>query len=243
MSPHQSCINQLSCHFRDFESKANHLGDSGGTPVKTRRHSWRQQIFLRVATPQKGCDSPGRFEGKAHPHRRTAGSGTSSACDKGTSVDEELKWDFQPQSSPGFKAPWGRSSNDNTSRYFRRIPSSTETPRRTRQLAAPCVKNATSASCCDHSPPCPCGRRGAQPDTPTLLPFSPCSQACLCPSLQSNCRLSCHLSAVLEMPRSRCSGHTCALGAGGCGHSVWCQGRTGLCPLVFSVPLKKQRIC
>ncbi|XP_035149789.1 TBC1 domain family member 1 isoform X3 [Callithrix jacchus] len=47
---------------RDFESKANHLGDSGGTPVKTRRHSWRQQIFLRVATPQKACDSPSRYE-------------------------------------------------------------------------------------------------------------------------------------------------------------------------------------
>ncbi|PNJ30762.1 TBC1D1 isoform 8, partial [Pongo abelii] len=47
---------------RDFESKANHLGDSGGTPVKTRRHSWRQQIFLRVATPQKVCDSSSRYE-------------------------------------------------------------------------------------------------------------------------------------------------------------------------------------
>ncbi|ELV10445.1 TBC1 domain family member 1 [Tupaia chinensis] len=49
---------------RDFESKAHHVGDSGGTgtPVKTRRHSWRQQIFLRVATPQKSCDSPRRYE-------------------------------------------------------------------------------------------------------------------------------------------------------------------------------------
>ncbi|KAM4811937.1 TBC1 domain family member 1 isoform 4-T4 [Urocitellus parryii] len=47
---------------KDLESKANHVGDSGGTPVKTRRHSWRQQIFLRVATPQKACDSPGRYE-------------------------------------------------------------------------------------------------------------------------------------------------------------------------------------
>ncbi|XP_031991979.1 TBC1 domain family member 1 isoform X4 [Hylobates moloch] len=47
---------------KDFESKANHLGDSGGTPVKTRRHSWRQQIFLRVATPQKACDSSSRYE-------------------------------------------------------------------------------------------------------------------------------------------------------------------------------------
>nr|XP_034364779.1 TBC1 domain family member 1 isoform X2 [Arvicanthis niloticus] len=47
---------------RDFESKANHLGDTDGTPMKTRRHSWRQQIFLRVATPQKACDSPSRYE-------------------------------------------------------------------------------------------------------------------------------------------------------------------------------------
>ncbi|XP_021573165.1 TBC1 domain family member 1 isoform X2 [Carlito syrichta] len=47
---------------RNFESKVNHLGNSGETPVKTRRHSWRQQIFLRVATPQKACDSPSRYE-------------------------------------------------------------------------------------------------------------------------------------------------------------------------------------
>ncbi|XP_075400557.1 TBC1 domain family member 1 isoform X2 [Tenrec ecaudatus] len=47
---------------RDFEPKANHPADAGGTPGKTRRHSWRQQIFLRVATPQKTCDSPSRYE-------------------------------------------------------------------------------------------------------------------------------------------------------------------------------------
>ncbi|XP_051021221.1 TBC1 domain family member 1 isoform X2 [Acomys russatus] len=47
---------------KDFESKENHLGDTDGTPMKTRRHSWRQQIFLRVATPQKACDSPSRYE-------------------------------------------------------------------------------------------------------------------------------------------------------------------------------------
>ncbi|XP_065763664.1 TBC1 domain family member 1 isoform X7 [Muntiacus reevesi] len=47
---------------RDFESKADHISDASGTPVKTRRHSWRQQIFLRVATPQKACDSPKRYE-------------------------------------------------------------------------------------------------------------------------------------------------------------------------------------
>ncbi|XP_012864483.1 PREDICTED: TBC1 domain family member 1 isoform X4 [Dipodomys ordii] len=48
--------------LRDYESKANHFGDSDTTPVKTRRHSWRQQIFLRVATPQKACDSPSRYD-------------------------------------------------------------------------------------------------------------------------------------------------------------------------------------
>nr|XP_036858523.1 TBC1 domain family member 1 isoform X6 [Manis javanica] len=47
---------------KDFDSKAHHLGDASATPVKTRRHSWRQQIFLRVATPQKACDSSGRYE-------------------------------------------------------------------------------------------------------------------------------------------------------------------------------------
>ncbi|KAM5287502.1 TBC1 domain family member 1 isoform 2-T2 [Hipposideros larvatus] len=54
---------------RDFESNANHLGDTIGTSVKTRRHSWRQQIFLRVATPQKACDSPSRYEGPSCLHR------------------------------------------------------------------------------------------------------------------------------------------------------------------------------
>ncbi|XP_040480803.1 TBC1 domain family member 1 isoform X6 [Ursus maritimus] len=52
---------------KDFDSKANHLGDASRTPVKTRRHSWRQQIFLRVATPQKACDAPSRYEGTVRP--------------------------------------------------------------------------------------------------------------------------------------------------------------------------------
>ncbi|ELK33591.1 TBC1 domain family member 1 [Myotis davidii] len=47
---------------RDVDAKAHHLDDPSGTPVKTRRHSWRQQIFLRVATPQKASDSPSRYE-------------------------------------------------------------------------------------------------------------------------------------------------------------------------------------
>uniref|UniRef100_A0A673G3S0 TBC1 domain family member 4 n=1 Tax=Sinocyclocheilus rhinocerous TaxID=307959 RepID=A0A673G3S0_9TELE len=43
-SPHQSNDGLLS---------VNHCG----SPLCSRRHSWRQQIFLRVATPQKGSDS------------------------------------------------------------------------------------------------------------------------------------------------------------------------------------------
>ncbi|XP_055981526.1 TBC1 domain family member 1 isoform X3 [Sorex fumeus] len=55
-----------TCDFmhpkRDFDSKSSHPGDASGTPVRTRRPSWRQQIFLRVATPQKASESPGRYE-------------------------------------------------------------------------------------------------------------------------------------------------------------------------------------
>uniref|UniRef100_A0A7N4Q1U7 TBC1 domain family member 1 n=1 Tax=Sarcophilus harrisii TaxID=9305 RepID=A0A7N4Q1U7_SARHA len=47
---------------KDYESKTQHHDGSSESPLKTRRHSWRQQIFLRVATPQKGCDSPSRYE-------------------------------------------------------------------------------------------------------------------------------------------------------------------------------------
>ncbi|XP_026503781.1 TBC1 domain family member 1 isoform X7 [Terrapene carolina triunguis] len=46
----------------DYESKQSQLDVGNDTPVRTRRHSWRQQIFLRVATPQKGCDSPSRHD-------------------------------------------------------------------------------------------------------------------------------------------------------------------------------------
>ncbi|XP_058862456.1 TBC1 domain family member 1-like isoform X3 [Acipenser ruthenus] len=46
--------------------KKRHRSSPGGndcdSPVRSRRHSWRQQIFLRVATPQKGCDLPSRYE-------------------------------------------------------------------------------------------------------------------------------------------------------------------------------------
>ncbi|KAF7248320.1 TBC1 domain family member 1 [Varanus komodoensis] len=42
----------------DYKPKSREVNSVHESPVRTRRHSWRQQIFLRVATPQKGCDSP-----------------------------------------------------------------------------------------------------------------------------------------------------------------------------------------
>ncbi|KAM9661011.1 TBC1 domain family member 1 isoform 5-T7 [Morphnus guianensis] len=46
----------------DYESKHSQQAIGADSPVRTRRHSWRQQIFLRVATPQKACDSPSRYD-------------------------------------------------------------------------------------------------------------------------------------------------------------------------------------
>ncbi|KAM5340113.1 TBC1 domain family member 1 isoform 2-T3 [Glossophaga mutica] len=78
---------------RDFESKANHLGDTNGTPVKTRRHSWRQQIFLRVATPQKASDSPSRYEDYSELGELPPRSPLEAVCEDGPfgPVPEEKK--------------------------------------------------------------------------------------------------------------------------------------------------------
>ncbi|XP_056345735.1 TBC1 domain family member 1 isoform X9 [Oenanthe melanoleuca] len=54
-----------SGHFAqksDYDSKHGQQALDADSPVRTRRHSWRQQIFLRVATPQKACDSPSRYD-------------------------------------------------------------------------------------------------------------------------------------------------------------------------------------
>ncbi|XP_039082972.1 TBC1 domain family member 1 isoform X2 [Hyaena hyaena] len=78
---------------KDLDSKANHLGDASGTPVKTRRHSWRQQIFLRVATPQKACDSPSRYEDYSELGELPPRSPLEPVCEDGPvgPVSEERK--------------------------------------------------------------------------------------------------------------------------------------------------------
>lgn len=78
---------------KDFESEANPLGDASGTPVKTRRHSWRQQIFLRVATPQKASDSPSRYEDYSELGELPPRSPLEAVCEDGPfgPVPEEKK--------------------------------------------------------------------------------------------------------------------------------------------------------
>ncbi|XP_075424079.1 TBC1 domain family member 1 isoform X7 [Ascaphus truei] len=62
---HHSVSTETPHKRNDFECKSSHSDVGNDSPVRTRRHSWRQQIFLRVATPQKGCDSPNRYEDRS----------------------------------------------------------------------------------------------------------------------------------------------------------------------------------
>ncbi|XP_039203442.1 TBC1 domain family member 1 isoform X4 [Crotalus tigris] len=59
---YHSMTTETPDHQKDNKSKPKEADLIPETPVKARRHSWRQQIFLRVATPQKGCDSSGWHE-------------------------------------------------------------------------------------------------------------------------------------------------------------------------------------
>uniref|UniRef100_A0A8C8ZHP0 TBC1 domain family member 1 n=1 Tax=Prolemur simus TaxID=1328070 RepID=A0A8C8ZHP0_PROSS len=90
---YHSVSTEMPHEQKDFESKANHLGDCGGTPVKARRHSWRQQIFLRVATPQKACDSPSRYEDYSELGELPPRSPLEPVCEDGPfgPVPEEKK--------------------------------------------------------------------------------------------------------------------------------------------------------
>ncbi|XP_070613195.1 TBC1 domain family member 1 isoform X1 [Erythrolamprus reginae] len=54
---YHSMTTETTNQQKDNKSKSSEADLVPETPVKARRHSWRQQIFLRVATPQKGCES------------------------------------------------------------------------------------------------------------------------------------------------------------------------------------------
>ncbi|XP_040412688.1 TBC1 domain family member 1 isoform X11 [Cygnus olor] len=81
-------------HMRnDYESKHSQQAVGADSPVRTRRHSWRQQIFLRVATPQKACDSPSRYDDYSELGELPPRSPLEPVCEDGPfgPVKEERK--------------------------------------------------------------------------------------------------------------------------------------------------------
>nr|XP_032631127.1 TBC1 domain family member 1 isoform X2 [Chelonoidis abingdonii] len=78
----------------DYESKQSQLDVGNDTPIRTRRHSWRQQIFLRVATPQKGCDSPSQHDDYSELGDLPPRSPLEPVCEDGPfgPVKEDRKW-------------------------------------------------------------------------------------------------------------------------------------------------------
>ncbi|XP_032041996.1 TBC1 domain family member 1 isoform X3 [Aythya fuligula] len=81
-------------HMRnDYESQHSQQAVGADSPVRTRRHSWRQQIFLRVATPQKACDSPGRYDDYSELGELPPRSPLEPVCEDGPfgPVNEERK--------------------------------------------------------------------------------------------------------------------------------------------------------
>ncbi|XP_010286332.1 PREDICTED: TBC1 domain family member 1, partial [Phaethon lepturus] len=77
----------------DYESKHSQQAIGVDSPVRTRRHSWRQQIFLRVATPQKACDSPSRYDDYSELGELPPRSPLEPVCEDGPfgPVKEERK--------------------------------------------------------------------------------------------------------------------------------------------------------
>ncbi|XP_068799308.1 TBC1 domain family member 1 isoform X11 [Struthio camelus] len=77
----------------DYESKHSQQAVGADSPVRTRRHSWRQQIFLRVATPQKACDSPSRYDDYSELGELPPRSPLEPVCEDGPfgPVKEERK--------------------------------------------------------------------------------------------------------------------------------------------------------
>ncbi|XP_063191147.1 TBC1 domain family member 1 isoform X1 [Chroicocephalus ridibundus] len=77
----------------DYESKHSQQAIGADSPVRTRRHSWRQQIFLRVATPQKACDSPSRYDDYSELGELPPRSPLEPVCEDGPfgPVKEERK--------------------------------------------------------------------------------------------------------------------------------------------------------
>ncbi|XP_078072041.1 TBC1 domain family member 1 isoform X6 [Mustelus asterias] len=64
----------------DYESRPSPGRGNNGSLVRIRRQSWRQQIFLRVASPQKGCESPCRHDDHSDAGEVTSRAPLSTTC-------------------------------------------------------------------------------------------------------------------------------------------------------------------
>ncbi|XP_068134550.1 TBC1 domain family member 1 isoform X9 [Hyperolius riggenbachi] len=80
---HHSVSTETPHKRNDFDCTAVTSDAGTSSPVRTRRHSWRQQIFLRVATPQKGCDSPNRFDERSELGDLPPRSPLQPVCENG----------------------------------------------------------------------------------------------------------------------------------------------------------------
>uniref|UniRef100_W5N5G9 TBC1 domain family member 4 n=1 Tax=Lepisosteus oculatus TaxID=7918 RepID=W5N5G9_LEPOC len=76
---HHSVGTETPHQRNDLDIRSSPGRDGSDSPMRIRRHSWRQQIFLRVATPQKSCDSSGRYDDRSDageaPPRAALGPG------------------------------------------------------------------------------------------------------------------------------------------------------------------------
>ncbi|XP_058049903.1 TBC1 domain family member 1 isoform X4 [Ahaetulla prasina] len=91
---YHSMTTETANQQKDNKSKSNEPDLAPETPVKARRHSWRQQIFLRVATPQKGCDSSSWHEDYSELGELTPRSPLQPVCEDGpfgTTKEERKK--------------------------------------------------------------------------------------------------------------------------------------------------------
>ncbi|XP_038647353.1 TBC1 domain family member 1 isoform X3 [Scyliorhinus canicula] len=77
----------------DYESSPSPGRGSNGSLVRNRRQSWRQQIFLRVASPQKGCESPCRHDDHSDAGEVTSRASLAATCSESYlgAVAEERK--------------------------------------------------------------------------------------------------------------------------------------------------------
>uniref|UniRef100_A0A8C6LAK1 TBC1 domain family member 4 n=1 Tax=Nothobranchius furzeri TaxID=105023 RepID=A0A8C6LAK1_NOTFU len=98
-SPHQMsqtlklcvCVCVCVCVYSDVAglSTSRAAGVLEESPLRSHRHSWRQQIFLRVATPQKATDSNGTYGDLIIPVASGSGDPMTAVPEESTKRSKE----------------------------------------------------------------------------------------------------------------------------------------------------------